>query len=134
METLVDYLKSHKPKRFVAKPYYSADGDSVTYFFKDNPSYAQRVDDFLTVYLSIEGDELVGCQVKGVARLLKLLGEFGVTIEDKLVKLGMFFMAGMAETPIGHAKEQYRALSRIAGDASVSRKELEPALAGIVLN
>ena len=113
MESLMDYIKAHKPKHFVAKPYYSPDGDTVTYYFDEESSYAQRVDDFLTVYLSIGGDKLVGCQVKGVVRLLKLLGQFGFTIEDKSVKLGMFFMAGMAETPIGDAKEQYRALSRI---------------------
>ena len=134
MGTLIDYIKANRPKRFVAKPYYSEDGDSVTFYFKDGASYARRVDDFLTVYLSMERNELVGCQVKGVARLLKLLGQFGLTVEDKSVKLGMFFMACMAQTPAENSKDTYKELSRFARNAAVTRKELKPALAGAALN
>ena len=127
METLIDYLKENKPKRFVAKPYYSSVGDSMTFYFKDEASYAARVDEFLTVYLSIKSGEMVGCQVKGVARILKILGEFGCVIEARSVKLGMFFMACMAETPLEQAKEQYRTLGRIARDAAVPSEQLESA-------
>jgi hypothetical protein len=41
----------------------------------------------------------------------------------------MFFMACMAETPHEEAKEQYRALGKIARDAAVSSDQLESAFA-----
>ena len=129
METLIEHLKTTKPKGFAPRPFYSVEGDSLTFYFKDEESYRERVDDFLTVYKSIKSDKLVGCQIKGLPRALKLLGDFGLFIEDGPIRLSMIFIACMAATPEAEAKKRYVELGKVAGKASIPAKELEPLLA-----
>lgn len=128
METLIEYLKDHKPKGFSPKPHYSAEGDSLTFYIKDVAYYRKRIDGFLTVYRSMDTDELIGCQIKGLATALELLGNFGVFIKDGNVTLGMIFMACMAESPEAEAKDCYRELGRVAGRTQIPRDELQPLL------
>jgi hypothetical protein len=112
MDTLVDYIKKNKPvSAFKAEPYYSAEGDSLTFYFKPDRSYGERIDDFLTVYRSMSDDGLVGCQIKGLPRALELLGSFGIKICDGKLTLGMIFIACMAETTEPDAKDCYRELA-----------------------
>ena len=56
-------------------------------------SYAERVDELLTVYLSVEEHALVGCKIKGARRLLKTLGDFGVCIDSKNVSVNSLVLA-----------------------------------------
>lgn len=120
METLIDYLKSGRPDpAFKAEPFYSAEGDSLTYYFRPDPSYGERIDDFLTVYRSIDDHGLVGCQVKGLPKALQLLGSFGVEISDGKLTLGMIFIACMAETTDLEAKDRYRELADKVKSAKV---------------
>ena len=128
METLIEHLKSTKPKGFTPRPFYSVEGDSLTFYFKDDESYRERVDDFLTVYKSIKTDKLVGCQIKGLPHALKLLGDFGLVIEDGSVRLGMIFMACMAASPVPEARKQYLLLGKMARETFISAKDLEPLL------
>jgi hypothetical protein len=130
METLVDYLKTHKPKGFSPKPYYSEDGDSLTYYFQNDESYGERVDDCLTVYRSTKNAKLVGCQIKGLPSALKLLGDFGLLITDGEVALGMIFIACMAANPPPkpETKKWYLELGKMTKDTVIPRRELEPAL------
>lgn len=115
METLTEYLKANVPKGFFPKPIYSADGDSLTFYFKNEESYAERVDDFLTVYRSIDNDGLIGCQIKGLPATLKLMGDFGLHITDGKVQLSMLFLTCMAHTNEPEAKDCYRKLNEKAG-------------------
>lgn len=129
METLIEHLKTTKPKGFTPRPYYSVEGDSLTFYFKDEESYRERVDDFLTVYKSIKSDKLVGCQIKGLPKALKLLGDFGLMfIEDGSVRLSMIFMACMAASPEAGARKRYVELGKFAKEASIPAKELESLL------
>jgi hypothetical protein len=133
METLTEYLKTNKPSGFTPKPFYSADGDSLTFYFKDEESYGERVDDFLTVYKSMQTGDLVGCQVKGVVKALELLGDFGLFIHDRSssVLLGMIFMACMAASPspVNETKMMYLELGKMTKDTAIPTRELEPVLA-----
>jgi hypothetical protein len=132
METLIDYLKTNKPSGFTPKPHYSAEGDSLTFYFKSEESYGERVDDFLTVYKSMNTGELVGCQVKGVVKALELLGDFGLLIHDRSssVLLGMIFMACMAASPspVSETKMMYLELGKMTKNASIPARELESVL------
>ena len=78
-QDLDEYLKTHKAKGFKAVPHYFGQGDFVTYYFRDDPCYAERVDDLLTVFLTFDTKELVGCKIKGVRHILRTAGNFGVT-------------------------------------------------------
>lgn len=109
---LNEFLKENKPEGFRSAPYYSPEADTLTFFLKDRDHYAERVDDLLTVFLDSETDELVGCKIKGVARLFNLIGKFHVLIDDD-VPLGSFFLAGWTMTD-----EQHRAFYERCGEAA----------------
>ena len=111
MADLMEYLNTAMPRGFTPQANYSAEGDSLTFFFRDEPSYRERVDDFLTVYRAVVGDELVGCQIKGLPDALKLLGDFGLLLEDGTIRLGMIFVACMAVSPEPEGKRRYQELS-----------------------
>ena|SRR5258707_12766650 len=92
MASLTEFVSQNKPGNFSPRPFYSRDGDSLFFYFKDRPSYGERVDEFFTLYRSIETRELTGCQIKGVQCILKRLGAFGVRITDKTVDLRIIFL------------------------------------------
>jgi hypothetical protein len=98
METLENFIETHKPKQFRAEPFYCAESDSLTFYLKDERYYGERIDDFLTVYRSMSDHGLIGCQVKGLPTALETLGNFGLTIDDKKIKLSMIFLALSAVT------------------------------------
>jgi len=128
METLIDYLKATKPKGFTPRPCYSVEGDSLTFYFEDVSSYRERVDDFLTIYKAVGSDKLVGCQIKGLPKALKLLGDFGLVIQDKTVRLGMIFMACMAASPQPASRGRYLELGKVARQTTIPTKEFEALL------
>jgi hypothetical protein len=129
METVLDFLKKNKPSGFNPQPYYSPEGDSLTFFFENKEYYRERVDDFLTAYRSISDNGLIGCQIKGLPKALELLGNFGISITDGKVLLTMIFMAFMAQTMQKESKECYKELGRMAAEsgASIPAKELQAA-------
>jgi hypothetical protein len=127
VQNLKQYLKEHKCKGFNPVPHYFPNGDFVSYFFRNDRCRAQRVDDLLTVYLAIETDELVGCKIKGVRHILETAGNFGVALDDGDLRLGLFFFVGAATAKDEDQKRRYDELGRIAKDATVDRRELQPA-------
>jgi len=123
-ENLKQYLESHKCRGFNPVPHYFPRGDFVTYFFHSDRCHAQRVDDLLTVYLANGTDELVGCKVKGVKHILNSAGDFGVTIGEGTVKLGLFFWLGASLARGEEQRRRYEELRHLAKDAGLSRQEL----------
>ncbi len=90
--TLTEYLKENPPGEFRSVPHYFPSGDYLTYFVSDEPCFAKRIDDVVTVYLANGSERLVGCKVKGVKHILRTAGEFRVEVQDGDVKLGFFFV------------------------------------------
>jgi hypothetical protein len=111
--------------RFESRPLYSPDGDFLTLFLQDEEYYAERVDELLTVYHSIATDELIGCEIKGVQRLLETLGEFGMSVEDADVELKFLFLAGAIHSP--NMRTRYGSLGRRTPRMKIPRRELQPA-------
>ena len=95
VQNLTEYLAEHPCKGFKAVPHYFPDGDFLTYYHRDAPCYSQRVDDLITVYLTMDTHELVGCKIKGVCDILAQSGSFGVKVADSRIKLGFFFLFGV---------------------------------------
>jgi hypothetical protein len=74
---LTEYLRERKCQGFTRHPYYSKEGDFLTYYLRDVDFFAERLDDVLTVYLAMSDDggwDFVGFKLKGVRRLLEALG------------------------------------------------------------
>jgi hypothetical protein len=124
-KNLDEYLDSHPPKGFRAIPHYFAQGDFVTYYFRNDPCYAERVDDLLTVFLTFDTKELVGCKLKGVKHILQTAGDFGVALDDGAVRLGMFFFVGAALAKDQAQRNRYEQIGREANEVTVDRKVLE---------
>ena len=61
-------------------------GDYLSVFFSDEDYFAERIDDFLTVYRSVDSESLIGCKVKGVSLLAKNI-QNEISIEDENVSL-----------------------------------------------
>jgi hypothetical protein len=121
----MEYLKTHSPQGFRAVPHYFPQGDFVTYYFRNDPCYAQRVDDLLTVFLAFDTNELVGCKIKGVRHILQAAGAFGVSLDDGMVRLGMFFFVGASWAKDESQRTRYEQIGREAKDVTMRREELE---------
>lgn len=116
---LMKFLETTKPKGFEPRPYFGPEEDSLTFYFDNAESYGKRVDELLTLFLSVKNDKLVGCQVKGVRKKLKRLGNFGIAIKHGKVRLDLFFylLAFLAEKP--QQRQKYLDLSQHTKDVEV---------------
>jgi hypothetical protein len=126
-ENLSEYLRERKGgggDNFRPVPHYFPDGDFLTYHFRDEPCYARRVDDLLTVYLSMQTHEPVGCKLDGVARILRQAGDFGVSVGDGNVKLGFFLFLGAARARDADRRRHYEELKALAKDAAFDGSRL----------
>ena len=117
---LMSYLHS-RPMEDQFRPcvYYGPEEDAVMFYFRDDADYAKRMNEWLTLYLSIDSDELVGCQIKGVGRVLEDIGYFGVDVTHKKIKLQIVFLAFLgaaADDPV--AREYYRKLGEAATETN----------------
>ena len=128
MARLEEHLKTKPFKGFKATPRYSEEGDCLTFYFRNAPSYADRVDELLTVYLSLETDELVGCQIKSIGRIMKRLRSLRIRLKDKDVELRLLFLAcrALAEEP-GPLKTYERLLEEVKRRRATLPSELIPA-------
>jgi hypothetical protein len=121
--TLSEYLKQNPSQGFRPVPQYFATGDFLTYFLRDVPHYAERLDEVLTVYLSVDTKELVGVKVKGVRHIMKTVTELELLVDGDSVKMAVFIFAGAAADRADRKTERYAQLVKLK-DVLVSRKEL----------
>ena len=127
-QDLMEYLKTHPPQGFRPIPHYFPQGDFVTYYFRNDPSFAERVDDLLTVFLTFDTKELVGCKIKGVKHILQTAGDFGVTLDDGDVQLGLFFFVGASMAKEESQRKRYEQLRLVASAAILDKRELAGAV------
>jgi len=127
MATLEKNLKIRPYKGFKATPRYSEEGDCLTFYFKNVPSYADRVDELLTVYLALNTGELVGCQVKSIGRIMTRLRSLRIRLKDKDVELRLLFLAcrALAEEP-GPLKTYERLLEEVKRRRATLPSDLIP--------
>jgi hypothetical protein len=95
-ENLTDFmheLEASEPPEFVAPQIrYGPKEDSLLLYFRPDASYAKRLSDHVTVFLSLKSNDLVGCQIKGLKHHLQGSGHFGVAIKkDGKIELGIYF-------------------------------------------
>jgi hypothetical protein len=118
---LIAHIKSHPPVgEFTPCAYYGAEEDALMFYFRNVPDYAKRINSRVTIYLSMDDGEMVGCQIKGVGRVLRELGELDVTIKHGKVKLKIVLLACM-ECMLDRAdtRDIYREVYKRATEADV---------------
>ena len=92
MEVIGEPVAEFKPIAF-----FNRAGDCAEFFVDPDEYYAKRIDEFVTVYLSMKDDHIVGSMIKDVTRLCKLLRSrlpgFKIQIKDNRVQLEHVFRA-----------------------------------------
>src|SRR5262249_38691596 len=97
-QTFEDYMTGRPARPFEAKPQYFIDGDFVSCFLSDQLAYEERLDGLVTVYRSVETNEMVGCKIKGVKLLLQDFGGFLVIVKEAPFSLALLFMKAAQKT------------------------------------
>ena len=64
---LAKFLKDN-PAAEQFEPYcrLSKEADALTVYFKGDADYSKPLNDQITLYLSLETDEIVGCRIEGI--------------------------------------------------------------------
>ncbi len=127
--SLMSYLQSRNiAATFEPCAYYGPEEDAVIFYFRNDPDYAKRINKWLTLYLSMDNGELVGCQIKGVGRVLEDLGAFGVEVAHKEVELRILFLAFLkTATDDPRARKYYRELGQVITESNPKLEIPQPA-------
>jgi|SRR5882762_1798382 len=100
VSSLTAYMDSlGPPKAFTPEPYLCAEADTLTMYFQNTPSRAERVNNFLTVFKAFDSDELVGFELKGILKKMEELGSMisVFTAKTRKVHIKLILMAYLAE-------------------------------------
>ena len=74
---LKEFLRKNAPaKQFVPYCHLSEKADTLTVYFEGDADYSERLNDHVTLYHSLETDEVVGCRIKGITGLLEDLPNY----------------------------------------------------------
>jgi hypothetical protein len=72
-------MEEHFLKEFVSgpsgitpEPWFNPEGDCIIYQTSDEPFVADRIDEVLTLYRSLENNAVIGYQIKGVNAILHI--------------------------------------------------------------
>jgi hypothetical protein len=122
---LMQFLRENPPaNKFVPYCYLSKQADTLTVYFEGDADYSKRLCDHVTVYISLETDEVVGCRIKGISGLLEDLPNY-VQIKHGKVALSVIFLAFWGGARDNEASESMNALARIASEHEMV---LEPSM------
>ncbi len=129
-------LLAQPADRFKPTATYDPDGDCIEFLISPDPFYAERVDDLVTVYYSQESNEVIGSQIKSVAKFCKTMLQrmpgFKIEIHDGRVSLEHIFRARLwsaAREPQALPTLAYRKLIAMAEQAGLEVEAGELCLA-----
>lgn len=94
-QDLRELLRNNPPaNKFVPYCYLCKKTDTLTAYFEADPDYSVRLNEHLTVYRSLDTNEIVGCRVKGVAGIVADLPNYvRVKGNDGEIELSIIFLA-----------------------------------------
>lgn len=108
--------------RFEPHAYMDRDGDCVEFLATAEPYYAERLDKWVTIYIGMETQLLVGAQVKRVSKLLEAAREYRTVayeIKRGKVKLSVLIKAAKLQSediPPQDAWDHYDSLVKSADE------------------
>ena len=100
---LIALLQDNPPaEAFKPYCYISKESDALTAYFSDDADYSKRLNDHVTLHLSLTTSEIVGCRIKGISGLIADLPNF-IKVEHGGVQLSVITLAArsmdLPETP-----------------------------------
>ena len=115
---LMQFLRKNAPtKKFVPYCYVNKQADALTVYFEGDADYSKRLNDHVTLYLSLETDEVIGCRIKGISGILADLPNY-INVTHGEVELSVVFLAfrGGAE---GDVSSAMNSLARVASERNM---------------
>ena len=77
-------------ERFSPYSELNPDADVLTVYFKPDADYSKRLNDHITLYLSLETNRIVGCRIKGIKGIMDDLPNY-LEVNDPY-KLSIMFL------------------------------------------
>jgi hypothetical protein len=98
-QSLIDYMDSlGSVKEFRPEPFLCPDSDTLTMYFQNMPSFAERIDHELTVFKSFDSKELIGFELKGILpRMNELARLIHVTASTPKIHIKLLLLIYLAE-------------------------------------
>ena len=116
--------------------FHNTDGDCIEFFVLPDDYFAERIDDYLTLYLDMDTEQIVGFVIKNVKRILDRLSRqrqaMAFVVDDGIVALRSLFVA-MFANGLGNASQEeqqdlvirhYKKVVEIAETNEIGRVEL----------
>jgi|SRR5882762_6881866 len=136
-------MEDHFLKDFVSgptgvppEPWYNSAGDCIIYQTADEPFVADRVDEILTLYRSLDTGLAIGYQIKGVRAILRIFGIDELTVECKQegkeiteVSLSVMLLAAYEQGPktIGRRRAYADAFQSFSRNPQLPIQDIESA-------
>ena len=93
----------------------SAEADALTAYFKGDADYSQRLTDHVTLFRSLDTNEIVGCRIKGISGILEDLPNF-LHVDDHGTKLSMIFWSFRGGVDDDQLRNAFKQLAAAGGD------------------
>jgi hypothetical protein len=116
---LAELLKAN-PTSESFKPYcYRSDeADAVTFKLRQDPDYSVRLTDHVTLFRSIDTDELTGVRIKGFTSLVEDLPNY-LKVSHDGIKLSIFFWSFRGAVADENTRKELNELAKAAEDIMV---------------
>jgi hypothetical protein len=107
--------------------YNNVEGDCIEFYVSTNDYYSKRVDDYLTLYLDIDSDDIVGFNIKNIRRIFNKLSQdksaWAFIIDDGHVELKVLFtMMLLKDNKADEAViREYKQVTKIAQNCQIDK-------------
>jgi hypothetical protein len=127
-------IANNPVKPFRPFVFYNKAGDCIEFYVSQNDYYAERIDDYLTLFLDMETDEIVGFMVKNIKQILNKIDTSKVAwsfiVNGDEVQLGVLFTAiflnGKKTTDIDDVLvREYRKVVKVAESHALDKVSLQ---------
>lgn len=113
---LIKALRAEPPaNQFVPYCYISKEADALTAYFEGDPDYSERLSEHVTLYRSLETNELVGCRIKGIAGILEDLPNY-IHVDRAGIKLSALFLPFRGSAIDDESRQALNGLAKTAGE------------------
>ena len=100
------------PEHFEPFAFHNTDGDCIEFFVSQDDYFSERIDDYLTLYLDMDTEQIVGFVIKNIKRILDRLSKHRLSmafvIDDGRVRLRSLFVSMFANEKSDPEQEKKR--------------------------
>ncbi|MDR2707028.1 MAG: hypothetical protein LBC02_14740 [Planctomycetaceae bacterium] len=125
-------MENISTKSFCPFVFYNKEGDCFEFYVSQNSYYSERIDDYLTVFLDMETNEIVGFMIKNVKRIVEMASSsktaWSFIVDDGEVRLNALFVMILSNDRSHENKEilvrEYKKVIEIAETNKIDKVSL----------